>query len=110
MSLTQHTHTNHAGAMSDMPEVTEAHRRRAFSIIKPKGLTYEQVTTHPHAYLTCRVIECLAHKLRTDEWLRTQQRTVVPVKRCTPGVDGHPMKWATQMARGDWATVQQQTF
>lgn len=104
MSLSQHTHTSH---LCDLPEVTEAHRRRAYSIVKPKGLTFEQAMSHPHAWLTCRVIEVLAHKLRTDEWLATQQRTVVPVKRCTPGVDGHPMRWVTQMAPGAWAPVQQ---
>lgn len=107
MSPAQHTTHGTHGHQGDMPPVTEAHRRRAYAIVNPKGLSYEQAMTHPHAWVTCRVIEVLAHKLRTDEWLRTQQRTVVPVKRCTPGLDGHPMRWATQMARGAWAPVQQ---
>lgn len=94
-------------SLAELPEVTEAHRRRAYSIIKPQGLTYEQATQHPHAWLTCRVIEVLAHKLRTDEWLTTQARTVIPVKRCAVGSDGHPMRWCTQMAPGAWAPVRQ---
>ena len=54
-----------------------------------------------------RLIECRAHALRTSEWVATQQRSVVPVRRCLPGADGHPLKWATQLVMGPLAPIVQ---
>lgn len=45
--------------------------------------------------------------MRTAEWERTTQRTVVPVKRVKLGVDGHPIGWCTQMVNGPRAAIQQ---
>ena len=45
--------------------------------------------------------------MRTAEWERTTQRTVVPVKRIKLGVDGHPIGWCTQMVNGPRAAIQQ---
>ena len=60
-------------------------------------LSYEQaMASDTHR----RIVEARAHQIRTNDWLRTQRRTVVPVRRCRPGLDGHPMKWCTQMAPG----------
>lgn len=82
---------------ADLPPVTDEHRRAAFTAMRWPGLTYEQAqASDTHR----RVIEARAHQIRTDEWLRAQRRTVVPVRRCRPGLDGHPMKWCTQMAPG----------
>lgn len=90
--------------LPDLPPVTDAHRLAAFEAMQWVGLTYAQAQlsdTHR------RVIECRAHQLRSQEWLATQQRTVVNVPRCRPGADGHPMKWCTQQAAGPWAPIQQ---
>lgn len=87
----------------DLPPVTDGHRQQAFVIIRPKGISYVAAMTLPEHELVRRVIEAKAHQLRTDAWLETQQRTVVPVKRCRPGADGHPVKWSTQLAMGPWA-------
>ena len=82
---------------ADLPPVTDAHRRAAFAAMRWPALTYEQAqASDTHR----RVIEARAHQIRTTEWERTQVRTVQPVRRCRPGVDGHPMKWCTQLAPG----------
>lgn len=91
-------------AQPDLPEVTEAHRRAAFIAMRWPCLTYEQaLASDTHR----RVIEARAHKIRTDEWAATQRRSVVPVRRCLPGVDGHPMKWCTQRAAGPLVPINQ---
>lgn len=86
----------------DLPPVTEAHRQQAYIIIRPVGHTYTAAMTQPQLAWLRKIIEAKAHQLRTDAWLETQQRTVVPVKRCRPGADGHPVKWSTQLAMGPW--------
>ena len=82
----------------DMPPVTEAHRQHAYILLRPKGISYTAAMTLPENDTLRRGIEARAHKLRTDAWLETQQRTVVPVPRVKLGVDGHPIGWCTQMA------------
>lgn len=92
---------------TELPPVTDAHRRAAFEAMGWAGWTYEAA----RADKTRRqVLEVRAHQIRTDEWLATQQRTVVPVHRCRPGVDGHPTKWCTQLAKGPLAPVTQPDF
>lgn len=90
--------------LPDLPPVTEAHRLAAFTAMHWPGITYAQALQNDTKR---RIIECRAHQLRSNEWLATQQRSVVPVARCRPGADGHPMKWCTQMAKGPWVSVQQ---
>ena len=94
-------------AQQDLPPVTEAHRQHAYLIVRPRGVGYTAAMTRPEHDLIRRCIEAKAHQLRNDAWLATQQRTVVPVRRCRPGVDGHPVKWATQMAMGDYTPILQ---
>lgn len=91
----------------DMPPVTDVHRQHAYILLRPKGISYTAAMTLPEHALLARVIEARAHQIRTEAWLETQQRTVVPVRRCRPGVDGHPVKWATQLVMGDYAPVHQ---
>ena len=91
----------------DMPPVTEMHRQQAYIIIRPKGVSYEAAMKLPEFDTIRRVIEAKAHQLRTDAWMQTQRRTVMPVRRCRPGADGHPVKWATQMVMGDFEPIKQ---
>ena len=88
----------------DMPPVTDAHRQAAFENMHWTGWTYEAAMRFD---MRRRLIECRAHVLRTQEWKATQQRTVVPVRRCRPGTDGHPLKWCTQMVLGPYQPTQQ---
>ena len=90
-------------ACQDLPPVTDAHRQMAYLIIRPVGTSYVAAMTWPTLDWLRRIIEAKATHIRTDEWKAAHQRTVVPVKRCRPGADGHPVKWATQMAMGPWA-------
>lgn len=92
---------------TDLPPVTDGHRIQAYLMIRPLGVSYTAAMTLPQYDTLHRTIEALAHKLRTDAWKTTQARTVVPVPRCRAGADGHPVKWATQMAMGPWAPIQQ---
>ena len=39
-----------------------------------------------------------------------QERTVAPVLRCIAGVDGHPLKWTTQLTPGALQAVTQHDF
>ena len=82
-----------------MPPVTPDHLQRAFIIMAYRGWTFEAAMADDTKRA---VLVCCAHQLRTLDWMATQQRTVEPVKRCRPGADGHPVKWATQMVMGDW--------
>lgn len=94
-------------ACQDMPPVTEEHRQHAYLLLRPRGISFEAAMTLPKHDLVRRLIEAKAHQLRTDAWLATQQRTVVPVRRCRLGADGHPVKWSTQMAAGDFEPITQ---
>jgi hypothetical protein len=91
----------------DLPPVTDAHRLAAFAAMHWGAMTYETAIKFD---LRSRLIECRAHHIRTQEWLKTQERTVVPVLRCIPGVDGHPLKWSTQLVLGPLAPLKQIDF
>lgn len=80
----------------DLPEVTDAHRLAAFEAMRWPGWTYAAAMQDE---LRRTVIECRAHQIRTAEWMRTQRRSVVPVKRLRLGADGHPI-WCTELAPG----------
>lgn len=84
-------------ATAELPPVTDAHRRAAFAAMAWAGWTYEAAMASDTRR---RAVEARAHRIRKDEWLASQRRTVVPVHRCRPGLDGHPMKWCTQLAPG----------
>ena len=88
----------------DLPEVTDAHRQAAFAAMHWPGWTFESAMQYD---LRRRLIECRAHQLRTSEWMETQQRSVEPVQRCRPGLDGHPLKWCTQLAPGPLVAIRQ---
>lgn len=85
---------------ADMPPITEAHLRTAYQKLKIRHLTFDQVLLDDGQR---RVLVACAHQLRRTEWEREHIRTVVPVHRVRLGVDGHPIKWCTQMAPGQWA-------
>jgi hypothetical protein len=82
---------------NDLPPVTDAHRQAAFAAMRWTGWTYAGAMADQ---TRGKVLECRAAQLRTQQWLQTQQRTVVPVRRCRPGSDGHPMRWCTQLVGG----------
>ena len=82
----------------DLPPVTDEHRQRAHQLLAvPMNFT-EAMADEWRA----KVIECCAASLRLEDWKRTQQRTVQYERRCRPGVDGHPVKWATQKVMGPY--------
>lgn len=91
----------------DLPPVTDAHRLAAFAAMHWGAMTYEAAIKFDTRR---RVIECRAHHIRTQEWIRTQERTVAPVLRCIAGVDGHPLKWTTQLTPGALQAVTQHDF
>ena len=93
--------------INTLPPVTDAHRLAAFAAMRWTGCTYAQAMA---CAVKSRVIECRAAQLRTQEWERTTQRTVVPVRRVRLGVDGHPMGWCTQMAPGARVSTMQNDF
>lgn len=80
-----------------LPPVTDEHRRAAFFSLRLVRRTYAEALQDP---ILSRIVEARAHTLRTKEFEASHQRTVVPVKRCQPGLDGHPLRWCTQMAPG----------
>ena len=80
----------------EMP-VTDAHRKAAFTAMHWRGWTFEAAQK---VDLRRRLIEARAHQIRTKAWLATQERSVVPLKHCKPGADGHPAKWSTQLVMG----------
>lgn len=82
---------------TDLPEVTLAHRQEAFERMKWQGWTYEAAMAFD---MRKRLVECLAHHIRTQEWMRDTKRTVQHVKRVRLGIDGHPVGWATQIVMG----------
>lgn len=90
--------------INTLPPVTDAHRQAAFAAMAWRGCTYTQAMACP---VKSRVIECRAAQLRTQEWERTTQRTVVRVPRVRLGADGHPMGWCTQMVPGPRVAIQQ---
>lgn len=91
----------------NLPPVTDAHRLAAFAAMHWDEMTYETAIKFDTRR---RVIECRAHHIRTQEWLRTQERAVEPELRCIPGVDGHPLKWTTQLTLGALQPVTQTDF
>ena len=82
------------------PPVTEAHRLAAFTAMRWSGWTFEAAMGYD---IRRRLIEARATQICTAEWVATQQRSVVPVKRVRLGADGHPVSWCTQMTRGAFA-------
>ena len=90
-------------APPDLPPVTQEHRERAWVILALPG-TLAAALADPWR---ARIVNACAASLRTEDWKRTQQRTVVPVRRCRPGADGHPVKWATQLVYSGWEPKRQ---
>jgi hypothetical protein len=88
----------------ELPPVTDAHRLAAFAAMHWGEMTYEAAMRFE---VRRRVVEIRAHHIRTQEWLKTQERTVRPELRCIPGVDGHPLKWTTQLVLGAHQPVKQ---
>ena len=90
----------------DLPPVTDAHRMQAF-VAMQWGMNYE---TAMQFDVRRRLVECRAHHIRTQEWLKTQERVVRPELRCMLGLDGHPLKWSTQLVLGALQPVTQVDF
>ena len=94
-------------APADMPELDACDLREAFGLLALKHIAFEQAMADP---LYSRLIRARAAAKRTAEWQRTQQRTVVPVRRLRLGADGHPLGWCTQMAPGPLQPITQPTL
>jgi hypothetical protein len=94
-------------AHPDLPPVTEQHLQHAYLIIRPAHISFAAAMALPSDHSLRRVIEIKAHQLRTEAWMATQKRSVIPVRRCRLGTDGHPVKWSTQVACGDFEPVLQ---
>lgn len=88
---------------ADLPPVTDDHRQRAHKLLAMR-CNYTTAMADP---FMGRLINACAANLRTDDWLRTQRRTVVRVARCRAGLDGHPIGWCSQLVPGPWAARQQ---
>lgn len=58
-----------------LPDVTDAHRRAAFTLMNWPDCSFEQAMANDTRR---RVIEACAHRLRTREWLQ-QRRSVAPM-------------------------------
>ena len=86
-----------------LPDVTDADRQAAFERFALHSTRHPNLSAAMAAPVTARVINTMALQARTDAWKAAHQRKVVPVHRCKPGVDGHPVKWATQLVYGEWA-------
>jgi len=89
---------------ADLPPVTDAHLQAAYTAMRWYGWSYTAAMRDP---VLRKLVECRAATMRTAEWERTTQRTVVPHKRVKLGVDGHPIGWCTQMVNGPHAAIQQ---
>lgn len=91
----------------DLPPVTLQHLMHAYLVIRPAGVSFDAAMTLPQYAVLRKVIECKAAQLRTEAWKASQERVVVPVRRCRLGADGHPVSWATQMVMAGYAPVVQ---
>ena len=78
-----------------LPPVTEDHRQRAFAKLRMVGWTYEAAMADA---VRARVIECLAHHLRTREWKAQHSRTTQLVRRLNPRTG----RWSTQRVPGEY--------
>ena len=78
-----------------MPPVTDAHRAAAFERLAMRGWTLAAALQDP---LRRRVIEALAHQLRTAEWKSRHAQRTRTVRR----VDASGQRWCTQRVAGDW--------
>jgi len=82
---------------ADLPPVTQAQLQAAFVAMRWPGWSYAAAMADP---MRSRLVRARAASMRTAQWMAEQRRTVVPVRRCRPGLDGHPMRWCTQMEPG----------
>lgn len=81
--------------MPDLPPVTDAHRAAAFERLAMRGWTLDAALADP---LRRRVIEALAHQLRTAEWKAQHAQRTRLVRRLQPASG----RWCTQRVAGDW--------
>ena len=86
-----------------LPDLTDADRQAAFERFALHNSRHPNLSAALADPITARVITIMTLKARTDAWKASHQRTVVPLHRCKPGVDGHPVKWCTQRVPGAWA-------
>ncbi len=82
-----------------MPPVTDTHRQAAFARLAMRGWTYTAAMQDP---LRARVIEALAHQLRTAEWKAQHAQRTRLVRRLQPASG----RWCTQRVAGDWDETQ----
>ena len=85
-----------------LPDLTDADRQAAFERFALHDSRHPNLTAAMADPITARVIHIMALRARTDAWIASHQRSVVPVRRCKPGTDGHPLKWCTQQVPGAW--------
>ena len=96
--------TNTSPPLADLPPLTDDHMRRAYEVLAYRGTTFEAAMADD---LRRQVMTICAKSLRTVDFERTAQRTVVPERRIRLGVDGHPVGWVTHMADGPLVDTKQ---
>lgn len=79
-----------------LPPVTDDHRRKAFSVLRFPGWTFEAAMQNDTRR---RVIEALAAHVRTREWQQTHAKVTRLVRRLDP----QALTWHTQRVRGGWS-------
>lgn len=90
--------------MSDLPPITEDYMRRAFAVLAYRGITFEAAMADD---VRRQVMTICAKSLRTIDFERSTQRTVVPERRVRLGTDGHPVGWVTRMTDGPREAITQ---
>lgn len=83
----------------NLPPVTQEHRLRAFNKLRMAGWSFDAAMADP---VRGKVIECLAHHLRTREWKAEHTRTTQLVRRLHPALGS----WTTQRVPGDYEPSQ----
>lgn len=78
-----------------LPPVTDAHRAAAFDRLALRGWALAAAMQDP---LRRRVIEALAHQLRTAEWKAQHAQRTRVVRRVQPATG----RWCSQRVAGEW--------
>ena len=82
---------------SDLPPVTDDHRRYAFQMLCIKETTFERAMEDQFQR---RLIDACASQLRTMDWQRSQCRARNVVRRVVLDENGNQIGWRSQVVRG----------
>ena len=90
---------------TDLPPVTDAHRRQAWALNAHKwpGVTFEEAL---RVDIRKKLIEARAHQLRTREALAAQHRP----RQCVRRINAATGAWATQIVLGPYQPTVQESL